>query len=137
MLSGCPLSPGRGHWHLEVFCGHSNLSSHSLKATALSWAAKAEVPREQRRILGRHSEAIKCADGFYSRDMSIGPVNSVQKVITLSKDGVFHPYATRANYFPHGSRQSAATPAHVVMQPFTPAFIERAQPATPGLGVTC
>ena len=39
--------------------------------SALSWAAKAEIPRDQRRVLGRHADAVKCADSFYSRDMSI------------------------------------------------------------------
>ena len=129
-----PLSPGEVTSILKGFlgCDDALLSSHSLKATTLSWAPKAEVPREQRRILGRHSSAIQCADSFYSRDMSVGPVNSLQKVIRLIKDGTFCPDATRANYFPNSAAgQSAGTPAHVVMQPFTPAFAERGQPGTP------
>lgn len=44
-------------------CDDAFLSSHSLKATTLSWASKAEVPREQRRVLGRHSSAAQCC-GF-------------------------------------------------------------------------
>ena len=129
-----PLSPGEVTNILKGFlqCGDQNLSSHSLKATTLSWAAKCELPREQRRILGRHAATVQGADTFYSRDMSIGPVNSLQKVITLIRDGVFHPDASRANYFPGPRPSASGTPAHVVMQPFTPAFIERAQPTTPG-----
>ena len=52
-----PLSPGEVTNILKGFlqCEDPALSSHSLKATTLSWASKAEVPREHRRILGRHS----------------------------------------------------------------------------------
>ena len=130
-----PLSPGEVTNILKGFlnCSDKNLSSHSLKATALSWAAKAEIPRDQRRILGRHTDAIQGSDSFYSRDMSIGPVNALQKVITLIRDGIFNPDATRANYFAGSSHQSVGTPAHIVMQPFTPAFGGRVQPGTPGL----
>ena len=54
-----PLSPGEVTNILKGFlnCSDKNLSSHSLKATALSWAAKAEIPRDQSRILGRHADA--------------------------------------------------------------------------------
>ena len=130
-----PLSAGEVTGILKGFLkiDDSSLSSHSLKATTLSWAAKAEVPRDQRRILGRHASSVKDSDSFYSRDMSIGPVNSLTKVINMVRDGVFCPDATRANYFPHSSVPAMGTPAHVVMQPFTPAFLERAQPQTPGL----
>ena len=31
-----------------------DLTSHAMKVTGLSWSAKAEMPREQRRLLGRH-----------------------------------------------------------------------------------
>ena len=128
-----PLTPGEVSNILKGFlaCDDPALSSHSLKATTLSWASKAEVPREQRRILGRHSSAVQCADSYYSRDMSIGPVNSLLKVINMVRDGTFQPDASRANYFPAGATMSASTPAHVVMQPFTPAFLEKGQPSTP------
>ena len=128
-----PLSPGEVTNILKGFLGIDDaaLSSHSLKATTLSWAAKAEIPREQRRILGRHSTAVQCADSFYSRDMSVGPVNSLQKVIRLIREGTFCPDASRSNYFPVAARPGMSTPTHLVMQPFTPAFIEQGQPRTP------
>ena len=44
-----------------------SVSSHSLKSTCLSWAAKAGMPRESRRLLGRHADAVQSADSFYSR----------------------------------------------------------------------
>ena len=109
------------------------LTSHSLKATTLSWSAKAEMPREQRRILGRHAATVQGSDSFYSRDMSVGPVNSLQKIIKMIKEGSFTPDATRSNYFPMDATNRPGTPAHVVMQPFTPAFLMRGQPGTPNL----
>ena len=63
----------------------------------------------------------------------MGPVNSLQKVIAMIRDGTFHPDATRANYFPQAGVATPSTPAHVIMQPFTPVFLEKAQPGTPGI----
>eukprot|EP00435_Cladocopium_sp_Y103_P054228 s873_g17.t1 len=130
-----PLSPGELTNILKGFLqtDDGSVSSHSLKATTLSWVSKAEVPREQRRILGRHASEIKGADSFYSRDLSIGPVNSLQKVINMIREGTFCPDASRANFFPDAGKRATGTPSHVVMQPFTPAFLEAPQPSTPGL----
>ena len=66
-----PLSLGEVTNILKGFlnCADRNLSSHSLKATALSWAAKADLARDQRRILGRHTDAVQTSNSFYGRDM--------------------------------------------------------------------
>lgn len=130
-----PLTPMEVSNILKGFlgCSDQSLTSHSLKATTLSWAAKAELPREHRRVLGRHAAAVQGADCFYSRDICVGPVNALQKVVAMIRDGAFRPDATRANYFVTESQPSASTPAHVVMQPFTPAHLIRAQPVTPGI----
>ena len=131
--SARPLSTGEVTSILKGFLksDDQDLSSHSLKATTLSWAAKGEMLREHRRILGRHAATVQGSDSFYSRDMSVGPVNALQKLINLIKAGQFTPDATRSNYFPHGSVFQPGTPAHVVMQPFTPAFPRTGQPGTP------
>lgn len=50
-----------------------NEESHSLKAATLSWLAKAEVPREHRRLLGRHSDAVTGSDAVYSHDLAYAP----------------------------------------------------------------
>ena len=55
----------------------------------------------------------------------------LQKGIRLIRESAFCPDAIRANYFLQSGLPSVSTPAHVVMQPFTPAFIERSQPVTP------
>ena len=131
-----PLSTGEVTSILKGFLktDDASLTSHSLKATTLSWAAKAEMPREQRRILGRHAATVQGSDSFYSRDMSVGPVNSLKKIILLIKQGKFTPDAARSNYFPHPEFPQPGTPAHVVMQPFTPAFLQTSQPMTPNVG---
>lgn len=41
------------------------------------------------------------------------------------------PDASRANYFPQMLQRSTGTPAHVLMQPFTPVFKGYEQPSTP------
>lgn len=72
-------------------CDDANLTSHSLKATALSWAAKSDLARDARRILGRHASALQDADSCYSRDLSVGPVTALARIISLIHQGVFHP----------------------------------------------
>ena len=57
------------------------LTSRSLKTTCLSWCAKADVSREHRRILGRHTSAVVDADSIYSRDLMYGPVVALEKVM--------------------------------------------------------
>ncbi len=54
--------------------GDDALLSHSMKCTALSWPAKCGVPRELRRLLGRHATATRGSDSVYSRDLMITPV---------------------------------------------------------------
>ena len=44
------------------------MGSHSLKATLLSWSAKAGMPMAARRILGGHAKAGDKAVAEYSRD---------------------------------------------------------------------
>ena len=111
------------------------LSSHSLKATTLSWSSKGEMPREYRRILGRHAATVQGSDSDYSLDMSVGPVNTLQKIIGLIRTGHFIPDATRSNYFLHFEADHPGTPAHVVKQPFTLVFLLKGQPGTPAVEV--
>ena len=119
-----PLSASEISAILKSFldCDDPDLSSHSLKATTLSWAAKGGMSRDDRRILGRHSTVLLDSDSFYSRDLSFGPVSMLRKVIHMIKDGIFHPDSMRSNYFPEGRPATSATPVHAVMQPVTPVF---------------
>lgn len=92
-------------------CQDENLTSHSLKATTLSWCAKANVPREVRRILGRHSSSC---ESCCSRDLSYGPVSTLGQVMKMVKDGIFFPDAVRSNYFPSGNPVHANMPVAVL-----------------------
>ena len=106
------------------------VTSHSLKATALSWAAKAEVPREQRRLLGRHSSALQDSDSCYSRDLGFAPVRALQRVLLLIQQGEFFPDENRADFFKGSNPLVPGTPLPV-FQPKTPAFLVREQEAAP------
>ena len=57
------------------------ISSHSCKSTALSWAAKFGVLREERMTLGRHASATQGTDAIYARDLAVGPTRSLQHVL--------------------------------------------------------
>jgi hypothetical protein len=59
-----PLSCSETTLLLRSMFGSSDkdLTSHAMKVTGLSWCAKAEMPRDQRRLLGRHASAIKDTD---------------------------------------------------------------------------
>ncbi len=87
---------------LILQCEDDDLLSHSLKTTALSWAAKGNVAKEHRRILGRHMSSIKDSDSIYSRDLLVAPVRALSAVIRLIQDGVFYPDNPRSNFYPHG-----------------------------------
>ena len=101
-----------------------SLTSHSLKTTCLSWTAKAEVPREQRRLLGRHSSTLQDSDSVYSRDLAYAPVKALQRVLIMIRDGQFRPDEGRADYFQGANPLFPGTPAPV-FQPGTPAFLAR------------
>lgn len=78
----------------------SNIGSHSLKATVLSWCAKAGTPKESRRALGYHVSPGDKATAAYSRDFMSGPLREMIKVIQLISTGAFAPDATRSGRFP-------------------------------------
>ena len=110
-----PLTPAEVTGILRAFLNSDDvaLSSHSLKATTLSWASKAEMPREQRRILGRHSTAVQDSDAVYSRDLSVGPVNEYSSTCHHNGEGwVVCAGRHACQFFPElqlqGSRNSSS-----------------------------
>ena len=98
------------------------LTSHSMKSTTLSWASKAEMPREYRRILGRHSSAIKESDSVYARDLSFGPVRALERVFVMIREKSFAPDGPRSQFFPMTPQPGAAPafPPTPVFQAFAP-----------------
>ena len=89
---------------LRSFLGESgaerSVSSHSLKATCLSWASKFGVTPECQNVLGRHSDSIRGSAPLYSRDSCAAPVRQLQQIIKAIHEARFFPDAARSMYFP-------------------------------------
>ena len=92
-----------GEQAVQVNQDGPKLSSHSLKATVLSWASKAGMAPQDKAILGRHVSAYSESSAVYARDLSIGAVSRLQEVIGQIHRGEFLPDAPRSGYRPvHG-----------------------------------
>ena len=83
----------------ECRAGEPRLSSHSLKATALSWASKFGLPIPDRSILGRHTSATTEAHAIYSRDLAVSSVMKLQDIILRISKLEFQPDNPRRGYF--------------------------------------
>ena len=89
------------NWLLELLRGHSqdltNVSSHSLKATTLSWLAKAGSDPHHRTILGHHSSR-KGSLEVYSRDLLAAPLRTLEDILRQIRVGSLHPDLTRSGH---------------------------------------
>ena len=102
-----PLSSSEaGNW-LRTLLGTAGLikpsdkriTSHGLKATVLSWAAKYGIPKEQRSILGYHILDTQQSMLHYSRDEQALPLRSVETMLKDIRSKFFRPDETRSGYF--------------------------------------
>ena len=87
------------------------VSSHSLKATTLSWCARFGTSPASRSLLGRHTSCLNETFAIYSRDLVCAPVVELQGVIDSICDGTFSPDCQRSEFFQHDStlpQQSSA-----------------------------
>ncbi|CAK9116865.1 unnamed protein product, partial [Durusdinium trenchii] len=109
-------------------CNDHDLRSHSLKRTALSWAAKAGVNRDHRRLLGRHASAVQDSDSIYATDLMVEPVRSLGKVIRMIRNEEFCPDKGRSDFFAARSSDLSGAP---IFQPSTPGFLRA--PPTPAV----
>ena len=75
------------------------VSSHSLKATTLSWAARFGLSTAVRSLLGRHSSCLNETFAVYSRDLMVGPVAELQRVIDAIANDEFFPDLQRSCFF--------------------------------------
>eukprot|EP00435_Cladocopium_sp_Y103_P059829 s231_g21.t1 len=75
------------------------ISSHSLKATMLSWCARYGLTPSTRSMLGRHSTCLHETFAIYSRDLVCAPVAELQKVIDSVCAGEFNPDSQRSEFF--------------------------------------
>ena len=86
----------------ESKSGEPRVSSHSLKATALSWASKFGLPIPDKAILGRHASATTEAHAVYSRDLAVSSVMKLQDIIMRISRLEFQPDNPRRGYFAEG-----------------------------------
>ena len=77
----------------------SRLTSHSFKATVLSWAAKGGLSKEHRCVLGYHTIDSNQSMLHYSRDEQAAPLRALKKLLRMIKQGLFKPDNTRSGYF--------------------------------------
>jgi hypothetical protein len=88
----------------------SKISSHSLKATCLSWVAKAGISREHRSILGYHAIQNASSVLHYSRDEQAEPLRQLSIVLKNIRLGIFNPDSSRSGYFKQQSTYMLPTP---------------------------
>ena len=74
----------------------SNIGAHSLKATALSWMAKAGLPEKTRRFLGYHVKPKDKSLIIYSRDSMAGPLEMLDNLVVQIAMGEFKPDMSRS-----------------------------------------
>ena len=74
-------------------------TSHSMKSTSLSWAAKFGLSDFDRAVLGRHSTSSSSTTAVYSRDLSVRSVALFKEVVHKISTSEFRPDAPRSQYF--------------------------------------
>ena len=84
------------------------ITSHSLRVTLLSWAAKFGIGREERDILGRHASAVHGAGPLYSRDLVTPAAIKLASMLEQVSSGTFRPDAPRLEYFAPASVAAAS-----------------------------
>ena len=85
------------------------IGAHSLKTACLSWAAKAGLDRDCRRLLGYHSVPGDRSVDTYSRDTLAGPLRKLDSVLASVRSGKFDPDATRSGLFRMNLPDAAAS----------------------------
>ena len=93
--------------------GVSGVTSHSLKATGLSWTSKFGMGEYDRAVLGRHSSTTSSASAIYARDLAYPSVKKSQEMLFSIKDKTFRPDAPRSLYF---DRSAAAVAGEEVIE---------------------
>ena len=66
-----------------------------MKATALSWCAKAGLSKDVRLVFGHHTSGKKSAE-CYSRDLLAAPLRELESIITQVRTGALLPDSTRS-----------------------------------------
>eukprot|EP00435_Cladocopium_sp_Y103_P045840 s612_g13.t1 len=77
----------------------SEVGTHSLKATALSWCSKFGLEISTRRALGYHHTNADRSVNTYARDAMAAPLRSLQQVLDAIAEQKFFPDRTRSGMF--------------------------------------
>ncbi len=88
----------------------SAYGTHSLKATLLSWCAKAGMGKGPRRLLGGHAAHRDKSVLEYSRDALAEPLRQLGEILDKIAVGDFHPDATRSGRWKGLAQTRAARP---------------------------
>ena len=92
------------------------ITTHSLKATGLSWCSKLGISEEHRAILARHAKSVQGATVLYSRDLLSSALRSFERVLQSIKGQTFHPDKSRSGMI----TPARATPAGAPSTPLPP-----------------
>jgi len=85
-------------------------ATHSCKATLLSWAAKAGLTVEARRLLGGHAAPGDRSVLQYSRDGLAGPLLELATLLDKVRGGAFQPDLTRSGRWkPHAPGEGSSS----------------------------
>lgn len=93
------------------------ITSHSCKATGLSWCAKFGTSDETRAVLGRHSTVLRGSTAIYSRDIVSSALRSFELVIQSIRESTFNPDAGRSGMItpkPVSAEMAPSTPGRPV-----------------------
>lgn len=82
----------------------TDVSTHSLKGTPLSWAAKFGLSFQVRQMLGHHVPGDKMSALTYSRDAQAYPVREYQRVLDSIRSLRFAPDSSRSGLFTRSKR---------------------------------
>ena len=99
--------------HLEKANSSRVVSSHSLKSTMLSYAAKRGLSRPDRLSLGHHSGPYKMTD-VYARDAQARDLRLMDKLVSEIRSGYFCPDESRAGRFHDSKRLKTSDDVHDV-----------------------
>ena len=101
--AGCWLRLPLGEKHSRIESSRA-ISSHSLKATMLSFAAKRGYSHPDRLSLGHHKHPYQMAD-VYARDAAARDLRLLDALIQEVRDGSFRPDESRAGRLDTSKRQ--------------------------------
>jgi hypothetical protein len=94
----------------------SRVSSHSMKATLLSWGAKRGLMIDIRRLLGHHLPPGDLSAINYSRDAMTAPLQAVVNLLSEIRSGTFQPDNPRSSRIVPTITQADAVESKVTLR---------------------